>query len=90
MQDLLLSVSGSRDDLANLSRAPMSPLLPLDAHEWVPNSSESNSSGISVFYTMLFNIFKVPIFSPGGQDFDNLRFLIVHWLKARALPTFVR
>ena len=91
MEDLLQDIRDARQQnlATNLSLNNFAQLLPLDSHDWTPNSCDSNTSGLLVFCVMLFLLYKVPLFSPGEHDLDNLRFLIVHWLKARTLPQFV-
>lgn len=87
VKDLVQSVLTTRPDLVNLLRPELVQLLPADARDGQEFSSDSKISGISVFIAMVFLISRVPLFCPNAADIENIRYLMVHWVKARALPT---
>ena len=87
LKDLVQSILTARPDLVNLLRPELVQLLPADARDGQEFSIDSKISGISVFIAMVFLISRVPLFCPNAADIENIRYLMVHWVKARALPT---
>ena len=84
---LVQCICSFRNDLPDLDRYLIAPLSSDDSRERCNFSRDCNISGILVFMAMIFRINKAPLFTPNEIDIENLRYLIVHWIKARCLPT---
>ena len=86
MQELIAAIAANRNDLPNLLRQEIVPLVPNLLRDGPTFSADSFTSGVSVFISMLFILFNIPLFCPNEIDLENIRFLMVHWVKVRALP----